>query len=292
MFAKIIPYGTSFSVEALTYIVGDSFVLEAKIGQLVEIPYGKKMILGIIAELHSENHTDENIELKKIEKIISKTPILSPYQITMILRISAKYLITLHRILQIFLSSPLLARLEKYYFSENKNLEIPEKNENISKNFEIFLTKNDIISPEKILPFLEEKIFQKKIALIFPDDILLENFKNFFEKNKKISEKIFYIFSDATDTRRSQSWIDAFSGKYEILAWTRKILLYNLLAFDEIWYFEDSFSREYWQYPVRIEYTDFLAHIASSEEFSIKIFSSIPRLKTLSMFHYFDLKYL
>lgn len=44
MFAEIIPYGTSFSTETLTYIVGDSFVFEAKIGQLVEIPYGKKNI--------------------------------------------------------------------------------------------------------------------------------------------------------------------------------------------------------------------------------------------------------
>lgn len=216
MLAEIIPYGTSFSTEPLTYSVGDSFVSRVKIGQFVEIPYGKKNIFGIIAKISDENNIqNDDFEIKEIAKIISDEPILSETQITMILRISAKYIITLHKILQIFLPSPLISRLEKYYFSENKTIrKTPfENKKNTEKNLQIFLTKNDIITPEKILPFLHQKI-----VIIFPDDILLLQFQKKFDENPEIREKIFYIFSDATDTKRSQAWIDIFSGKYEIIA--------------------------------------------------------------------------
>lgn len=215
MIAEIIPYGTSFSTEPLTYSVGDSFVSRIKIGQFVEIPYGKKSIFGIIAKISNEKLSqNDDFEIKKITKIISEEPILSETQIIMILRISAKYIITLHKILQIFLPSPLISRLEKYYFSENKKIrEIPFEEKNTEKNLQFFLTKNEIITPEKLLPFLSQKI-----VIIFPDDILLSQFQKNFDENHKIREKIFYIFSDATDTRKSQAWIDIFLGKYKIIA--------------------------------------------------------------------------
>lgn len=209
MLAEIIPYGTSFSTEPLTYSVGDSFVSRVKIGQFVEIPYGKKNIFGIIAKISNEdNNQNDNFEIKEIAKIISDEPLLSETQITMILRISAKYIITLHKVLQIFLPSPLISRLEKYYFSENKNIrETPfEEKKNAEKNLQIFLTKNDIITPKKILPF-----FLPKIVIIFPDDILLSQFQKKFDEYSEIREKIFYIFSDATDIRKSQAWIDIFA---------------------------------------------------------------------------------
>ena len=276
MFAHIIPHSTSFSTEPLTYFVGDSFRSEISIWQLVEIPYGKKTIFGVVAKIFHENATDllaenpeRNIEIKEISALISPAPLLDEYQITMILRLSKKYIITIHRILSIFLFSSLISRLEKYNFPLISGEKSSEK---ITQN-EIFIAKDDIISPEKILPYMRENI-----VIILPDDIILDTFKKFFEKNLEWSEKIFFFPSDTTDTRRAQAWIDIYNKKFPIIIWTRRLISYNM-------------SR-YYQYPVRLQYIDFLAHIADSEQFSLKIFTSIPRLKTLSQFHYFSLTHI
>lgn len=306
MLAKIIPHGTSFSTEPLTYFVGDSFRSEIFPGQLVEIPYGKKNILWVVAEISEQNfeknnenfgvavvgkfanfrgeNPDEIFDIKSIFTIIDPKPILAPYQLRTIERLAMKYILPIHKALAIFVNEPTLRRLQKYNFP----LEPSDKvQKNISKN-EIFISKNEIISPQLLVPFLK-----KNLVIIVPDDILLARFENFFQKNPGIlSEKIGWYPSEMTDTKRAQAFIDIYNKKSEIIIWTRRLLQYNLSRYDEIWYLEDSFSGEYFHYPVRIAYTDFLAHIADSEQFSIKIFSSTPRLKTLSQFHFFDLHHL
>ena len=69
MFVSVIPFGTSFSVEPLTYFVGDSFRSEIKTGQLVQIPYGKKQIFGIVSEVINEDlpSMPKDREIKPIE---------------------------------------------------------------------------------------------------------------------------------------------------------------------------------------------------------------------------------
>lgn len=74
----------------------------------------------------SENNLGENreeIEIKSIVSIVSDMPILSVYQITMIQRIAMKYILPIHKVLQIFLSEPILRRLQKYNFPlENEKI--------------------------------------------------------------------------------------------------------------------------------------------------------------------------
>ena len=306
MLAKIIPHGTSFSTEPLTYFVGDSFRSEIFPGQLVEIPYGKKNILWVVAEISEQNfeknnenfgvavvgkfanfrgeNPDEIFDIKGVSVIIDTKPILAPYQLRTIERLAMKYILPIHKALAIFLNEPTLRRLQKYNFPLEKLKKIEE---NILKN-EIFISKNEIISPQLLVPFLK-----KNLVIVVPDDILLARFENFFQKNPEIlDKKIMFYPSEMTETKRAQAFVDIYNKKSEIIIWTRRLLQYNLSRYDEIWYLEDSFSGEYFHYPVRIAYTDFLAHIADSEQFSIKIFSSTPRLKTLSQFHFFDLHHL
>lgn len=289
MFANIIPHGSSFGTETLTYFVGDSFVSDIAIWQLVKIPYGKKTIFGIVANIFEDEKflqkfSEHNeLKIKEIEEIVSIKPIFAEYQINMMIRLSKKYIITLHKILSIFLFSSLFNRLQKYDFplllQNNKR-----KNE---IKHEIFLTKNDIIIPEKIFPF-----FKDGIVIILPDDIMLKNFANFLETQEKWRESIFFLPHEITDTRRAQAWIDIFNKKYPIIIWTRRLLQYNVAQYDEIWYIEDAFSWEYYQYPVRMKNLDFLTHMVDSDQFSVKIFTSIPKITTLSLYHFFSLTYL
>lgn len=221
----------------------------------MEIPYGKKIIYGIIAEIleisdemknflknfemeqkqsfenseknfsikipgkfarfsasdMSKNFSEnEEIEMKSIISIVSETPILSEYQVTMICRIAMKYILPIHKVLQIFLSEPTLRRLEKYNFPiEN----FSEKMRKTPKNFDIFLTRNDIITPEKILPF-----FIPSLVIILPDDILLQRFENFLKNSENIwKEKISFYPAEMTDTKRSQAFIDILNKKSEII---------------------------------------------------------------------------
>ncbi len=251
MFVEVIPHWTSFSIEALTYFVGTSFRSRIQIWQLVEIPYGKKTIFGIVARIFSEENfwknfdnseetenvdnfsrvipwkfarfsqwennenNEENFlknfpEIKEISNIVSEKPILSEYQVTMILRISLKYILTLHKALGIFLSEPILRRLQKYSFPLGENPKIfknfLEKNE---KQYDFYISKNEIISPEKILPF-----FKKSLIIILPDDIVLSRFEKFFEKNScEWNDAIAFYPNDMTDTKRAQAFIDIYNKK-------------------------------------------------------------------------------
>lgn len=60
----------------------------------------------------------ENMELRDIIRVITSKEILAPYQIALILEISAKYLIPIHRVLGFFLSKAVVKRLEKKNFEQ------------------------------------------------------------------------------------------------------------------------------------------------------------------------------
>lgn len=228
MYAEIIPYGASFHTEALTYAVGDSFRFEIQIGQLVKIPYGKKIISGVIADIFYQKNTEIE-EIKFLESIVYPKPILCPYQIACIKKISRKYLLPIHRVLSIFLSTPLLRRMEKYQFLgenyEKKRQEIhkfheknswhdfektlPKDPHHFKKNFTknaIFFAKNSCIDFTSLAPFLQEKT-----AIIVPDDIFLEQIRPFFPKNLTL-----FLSHEMTDAQRSASWIDLYFGKYPL----------------------------------------------------------------------------
>lgn len=104
--------------------------------------------------------------------------------------------------------------------TENENIkqkqsEINLQNEKISKKptFDFYISKNEIISPEKISPFLKENL-----VIILPDDILLDRFQKFFIENESIwREKIAFYPAETTETRRSQTFIDIYNKKSEII---------------------------------------------------------------------------
>lgn len=289
MYIEIIPYEKSFNNETLTYFVGASFRDKIKIWQLVKIPYWKEEIHWIVANLNLDFVNSENIEIKNISEIISEIPILSEYQINLIIKISKKYLLAIHRVLGIFLPTPIIKRLYKKWFGIlEKNFWQKNLEKNSVENWEFFLTKNEIIT-EKFI-FEKSKNISKKIIICLPDDIFLHRFKNFFQKNS--NKKIGFFSNEMTDIKKSDFWISAFNWEFDIIIWTRKIIFYNLEKYDEFWYLEDSFGANFYHYPIEIAYNDILAFLFDEEKFFIKIFSSIPKIKTLSQFHFFKIFYL
>jgi len=120
-----------------------------------------------------------------------------------------KYILPIHKALAIFLNEPTLRRLQKYNFPLEKLKKIEE---NILKN-EIFISKNEIISPQLLVPFLK-----KNLVIVVPDDILLARFENFFQKNPEIlDKKITFYPSEMTETKRAQVFVDIYNKKSEII---------------------------------------------------------------------------
>ena len=123
MFIDVIPSEHSIGIHPLTYSIAEGF--EGKIipGCIVEIPVRSATEYGIVVGFRES--APEGMELRDIIRVITNKEILAPYQIALILEISAKYLIPIHRVLGFFLSKNTLKRLEKKSFEQltDKNTE-------------------------------------------------------------------------------------------------------------------------------------------------------------------------
>ena len=149
MFASIIPFLHSIGSQPLLYSVDDALTDQLDVGQIVEIPYGNNSENGIVTALYVDSPIDTESEtfsrIKNIERIIATKKILAPYQIEMICSISERYMIPIHRVLAIFLTRPILSRLEKKNYQQiEENEVLPE----IKKNGTIQLFQDDIVRPE------------------------------------------------------------------------------------------------------------------------------------------------
>ena len=121
---------------------------DLRVGQVVEIPYGNRVENGIVAEIYTECPIDEASEaymrIKAMNRIITGKILLAPYQIDMITQISARYMIAIHRVLAIFLTRPILSRLER------KNYEQIEEKEKVTQKKglgQIHIVQDNVVTP-------------------------------------------------------------------------------------------------------------------------------------------------
>lgn len=274
MYITIIPSSHSISTTPLTYHVGDIFRSQLKIGSLVEIPVGNNIEYGIVADMPVDAPLGK--EIKSIVQVICSTPLLERYQIHMIHRIARHYMLPIHRVLGFFLPRPILRRLEKSNFSDLKDTFEKQKSEQESC---ISFFQNTVITPEVLRPYLSSWTM-----VICPDDIALSRFEKAFWE-----EGFFFLPNAATDARKSKAWRDIRNKKYPIVFSTRKTLFFNMREYTQILYLEDAFMNEYFHYPTSIHYNDILLFINESWDININIMTSIPLLKTLSMFRHFPI---
>lgn len=80
-------------------------------------------------ETHSQN--EKEFVFKEIIRIIDPHPILAAYQITSILRLAMKYILPIHKSLAIFLSEPILRRLQKNNFPLHNLADLENSNSDI-----------------------------------------------------------------------------------------------------------------------------------------------------------------
>ena len=183
---------------------------ELCIGQIVEIPYGNKVENGIVAEIYTECPIDEISEaymrIKAMNRIVTDKILLAPYQLDMITQISARYMIPIHRVLAIFLTRPILSRLER------KNYEQLEESEMIAQNKghgHLHIVQDNIVTPELVDTYTQDR----PTVVILPDDYAMMPYREYYRGR----DDILFISNDMTDVRRAQAWIDIANGRFPII---------------------------------------------------------------------------
>lgn len=220
----------------------------------------------------------EGMEIRDIIRVVTPLPFLAPYQVALILEISMKYLIPIHRVLGFFVSKWVLKRLEKKNFDQLDSQ--PSNHPTTSPSNHLTILKDSIITGDILKGFLTPGTI-----VVCPDDFTL------YRLQRELADMdIFFLPSESTDTKKAQSWIDIRNKKYDRIVWNRKILYYNLSQYTNIIYLEDAFGREYFHYPIRIEYIDIFDMIDRQSRFWLRILTSVPRLTTLTRFRHFRLQ--
>ena len=120
MFAEVLTSAASWNSEQplLTYIVPGSIEREVRAGQLVAIPYGERLVEGIIWKLASDrdNGGDANardadtISLRPISEILDLEPALLPHQRELAEWMAAYYVTPLAQVAQTMLPPGLVQR--------------------------------------------------------------------------------------------------------------------------------------------------------------------------------------
>ncbi len=282
-FVSIIPSEHSIGTSPLLYSVGDDIdISQLSIWCVVEIPYGRDMEFGIVAEIHIDCPIDTASEaymrVRSLSRIITSQILLSTYQISMIIDMSARYMIAIHRVLAIFLTRPILTRLEKKQYGQLYS-PVPhiEKSSIQWVKRSIHIVQDGIVTPDIVESYTRDQ----PTIVILPDDFAMMPYQLYHQDR----EDILFIPSDMTDTRRAQAWIDISNAKYSIIYWTRRIIYYNLWAYTNIVYVEDALGPDYWHYPIRIRYIDILRIFAKNNtSTSLTILTSMPTLSVLTYF--------
>lgn len=287
MFFSIIPFSHSIGVQPLIYNWGTINTEELQVGQIVEIPYGKSMENGIVASILIDSPIDTSSEsyarIKPIHRIVTNSVLLAQYQINMIIEISKRYMIPIHRVLAIFLTRPILARLERKSYAQLEPAITRSLTPRIQKSTNsIHIVQDYIVTPRLV------EIYTKKwpTIVILPDDYAMIAYREMHADK----QDILFVPNEMTDTRRAQAWIDIANGIFPIIYWTRKILYYNLWVYQNIIYVEDALGPDYWHYPIRIDYADILYIFAKSNpDINLTILTSVPTLTTLTHFRHFNI---
>ncbi len=120
MFAEVLTSAASWNSEQplLTYIVPDSIEREVRPGQLVAIPYGERLVEGIIWQLTDDRDTEgdarardaDRIALRPISEILDLEPALLPHQRALAEWMSAYYVTPLWWVAQSMLPPGLVQR--------------------------------------------------------------------------------------------------------------------------------------------------------------------------------------
>lgn len=249
MYCLVTPFSKSFDEIWLIYYVPDFLTSDLKIGNIVEIPYWKDIEIALVLNINIEIGDIKEDKIKSLISIKNNNIFLKDFQVSLLPWLSQHYITPIHNSANLFFPRNLLEKIKKdkienfetkteYNYDFNQNILFSDAQDN---------TYNNIINSEnrKILLYwitgswkteLYIKLIQKQLEnnkqslLLIPEIILSNQVSN---KIKEVFwEDVLIINSTVSAAKRTNYWMDIFTGKAKIIIWTRSALFY---PFNNLW---------------------------------------------------------
>lgn len=278
MYIAVIPFAHSYSTEPYTYSVPELWCESIILGCLVEIPFGKKEDFGIVVDCTDSDVNVWDIRtIRPIIRVVASVELLSHEQRMMILHLAGRFFLSLDRVLNLFLPTPLMNRLDrKNYILYRENLS--ERNVSLQPIRSIHYFRDHAFGLSDF-----EKLLLPWTVMVVPDDFFLYTF------TEKLSINTGTLPAEATPVRKAWFWMNTYEGKEKIIVWTRRLLYYNLASYERVYFIEDAFGDEDYQYPIRIRNRDVLRIFADTTSLDVTIITSSPTLDTFAYFRDFTI---
>lgn len=249
MYCLVTPFSKSFDEIWLIYYVPDFLTSDLKIGNIIEIPYWKDIEIALVLNINIEIGDIKEDKIKSLISIKNNNIFLKDFQVSLLPWLSQNYITPIHNSANLFFPRNLLEKIKKdkienfetkteYNYDFNQNILFSDAQDN---------TYNNIINSEnrKILLYwitgswkteLYIKLIQKQLEnnkqslLLIPEIILSNQVSN---KIKEVFwEDVLIINSTVSAAKRTNYWMDIFTGKAKIIIWTRSALFY---PFNNLW---------------------------------------------------------
>ena len=281
MIAKIIPLDTSFSSDWLSYEIDRSQLSYLKLGSIVSIPIKNKEHIWAVFDITEDLEQAEDI--RKVTSVLCSYPILSKYQLSLIINLSIRYMIPLHRTLNLFLPKYIFSRLEKTSFSDTYDL---DEETNIKQPWEAMLYH--ISTYDQVFDILKDMMGKEKnMVIVVWDDLSIDSLINKLDTLK--SEGII-CRNSSTYAKKYKDFINILKHKKNIIVWTRSILRYNLARYDKVVYIEDSVLKNLFNYEDKYNNLDMLA-LMQKGWFDIDYLSVVPSIDLMMRVKKWEIKY-
>jgi primosomal protein N' len=177
-----------------------------QIGCLVEVPFRNAVDYAIVTSLES---TEIPENPKSIVRVVTKIPLISPYQIRTIFDCASYYFVHAHQILSLFLSKTLVRYLEKKDFVTLRKNETGLKSKTGLEHISFYHHTGDTSFFEII-----QKHIEGNTVIIFPDDFSLDAFLQSYPIDL---ETTLIIPDKLTETKKYKAFSSVYNGEKNII---------------------------------------------------------------------------
>lgn len=241
MYILVSPFSKTFDTTGLIYSVPEDLYNELNIWCLVNVKIkDKSEVWLVLKKLWNDNLWIDANKIKTIESILNKNQFLSKNHIDLAYFVSNNYFSAIHNSVNLFFPTNLKTKISNWKIDLNKSREYSYKlnkntlNQSQKEVFEKIVKSDDIdlffwvtwswkthIYIELIKHYLD--IWKQSLLLV--PEIILTN---------QVAEKIRWIFwedvivlnSSVSEAKKTNYWVDIYTGKAKIIVWTRSALFY------------------------------------------------------------------
>ena len=225
--------------ELFTYKIPRRFGNRLRIGQLVELPLGKRAIRGIVFNITPKRPP---FKTKEIISIAKKNPLLTENQIKMAKWLSDYYFASIQQVMR----NIKIEGLENITDKEKVLKPWPQKQDKEKSQEKCFILlgqKTENLHLKIITRFLKNK---KQVIMLFADNFSLQDFLR-KTKNKLRGINVSIISSSLKNKERLKEWLRIKNGQSRLILGTRTAIFspffnLGLIIIDKE--YEDGFKQE------------------------------------------------